>query len=74
MTRKKSTDGWKEIGNYDVYCENNTAMRAVKGKGNARVSAGIYRASPKGGWINVSGRYTPETVRKGLKTGKYKIM
>lgn len=40
MTRKKSTDGWKEIGNYDVYCENNTAMRAVKGKGNARVSAG----------------------------------
>lgn len=40
MTRKKSTDGRKEIGNYDVYCENNTAMRAVKGKGNARVSAG----------------------------------
>lgn len=70
-------DGWHKVYGRDVYVEDGIVKRATTGEGMSYRPAGIYESIPfreGGGWLNVSGEYTLEQVRRKIKSGKIKIM
>lgn len=67
-------DGWHFIARHRLYVEDGRVMRAMKlDSSGSWVPAGIYKRHPSGGWANVNGEYTVETVRHGIKSGRYKV-
>ena len=64
-------DGWHLVGGYEVWVEGGGVIRAVVGEGNNRRTAYPYKSNPKGGWIRDNP--TVDTLRRGLKSGRYSI-
>lgn len=70
-----TTDGWHTVYGYDVFVMGGYVVRATKEDHNGSlVTASVYRRCPYGGWDNMNGYVTLDTLRKGLKRGNYRIM